>query len=60
MDLSDGMGPYRTSTMLDFVQKRPMETYYLFRRPLERAEALGIPAPSLETLIVLVEALQKK
>ena len=48
--LSDNMGCYKTSTMLDFVNGRPMELKYLFRRPLERARDLGIPVPKLEVI----------
>lgn len=59
MDLSDAMGPYKTSTMLDLVERRPMEVQFLFRKPLERADRLGIQAPHLETLVVLIEAYQK-
>jgi 2-dehydropantoate 2-reductase len=60
MDLSDAMGPYKTSTMLDLVERRPMEVQFLFRKPLERAEKLGVKAPHLETLVLLIEAIQKK
>mmetsp|Transcript_29021 Transcript_29021/g.47927 ORF Transcript_29021/g.47927 Transcript_29021/m.47927 type:complete len:200 (+) Transcript_29021:113-712(+) len=60
MDLSDAMGPYKTSTMLDLVERRPMEVEYLFRKPLERAERLGVKAPHLETLVLLIEATQKR
>jgi 2-dehydropantoate 2-reductase len=59
MDLSDAMGPYKTSTMLDLVERRPMEVQFLFRKPLERADRLGIKAPHLETLVVLIEAYQR-
>ncbi len=59
MDLSDDMGPYRTSTMLDFVENRPMEVQYLFTKPVERAHRLGIPVPRLETLVAQIEALQR-
>lgn len=31
MALSDGMGAYKTSTMLDYHARKPMETKYLFR-----------------------------
>jgi 2-dehydropantoate 2-reductase len=58
-DLSDGMGPYRTSTMIDFVDRNPMEVQYLFRKPVERAESLGVPVPHLETLVAQIEALQR-
>ena len=59
MDLSDAMGPYKTSTMLDLVERRPMEVRFLFRKPLERAEKLGIKAPHLETLVLLIESYQE-
>lgn len=59
MALSDGMGPYRTSTMLDLVSRRSMEVKYLFRIPVERAQKLNIPVPHLETLTYQIEALQR-
>jgi 2-dehydropantoate 2-reductase len=59
MDLSDGMGPYRTSTMLDFVEKRPMEVKYLFSKPVERAKKLGVPVPHLETIVAQIEAFER-
>lgn len=34
MQLSDDMGAYKTSTMLDLTQRKPMEAHYLFRRPV--------------------------
>jgi 2-dehydropantoate 2-reductase len=59
MELSDGMGPYKTSTMLDLVQGCRMEVRYLFREALNRANRLGIPAAHLETLVIMIEAIQK-
>jgi 2-dehydropantoate 2-reductase len=59
MELSDNMGPYRTSTMLDFVENRPMEVQYLFSKPVERAHRLGVVVPRLETLVAQIEALQR-
>jgi 2-dehydropantoate 2-reductase len=59
MQLSDSMGPYRTSTMIDFVEGRPMEVKYLFSKPLERAKNLGVPVPHLETLVAQIEAIQR-
>ena len=32
MTLSDGMGAYKTSTMLDYHARKPMEVKYLFRK----------------------------
>lgn len=59
MDLSDAMGPYRTSTMLDLTNRRPMEVEYLFRKPLEKADELGVPCPHLQTVVAMIEALQR-
>lgn len=59
MNLSDAMGPYQTSTMLDLTNKRPMEVKYLFRKAVERANKLSVPAPTLETIVTFIEALQR-
>lgn len=60
MYLSDHMGEYSTSTMLDLVNRRPMEVYYLFEKALERADELGIPVPVLRTLTMLIMAHQSR
>jgi 2-dehydropantoate 2-reductase len=59
MKLSDDMGPYKPSTMLDFVHRRAMEVQYLFRTPLTRAQRLGIPVPHLATIVTQIEAHQR-
>jgi len=59
MDLSDNMGAYRTSTMIDFVERRPLEVHYLFTKPVERARLLGVSVPHLETLVTQIEAFQR-
>mmetsp|Transcript_20725 Transcript_20725/g.46245 ORF Transcript_20725/g.46245 Transcript_20725/m.46245 type:complete len:472 (-) Transcript_20725:74-1489(-) len=59
MNLSDTMGPYKPSTMLDFKARRPMEVKYLFRKPLDRAKQLNVPVPHLETLVTQIEAFQR-
>ena len=60
MNLSDNMGPYKTSTMLDLTNRRAMEVQYMFREPLQRAQRLGIPVPYLQTIVTLIEAYQRK
>ncbi|CAB9514367.1 Catalyzes the NADPH-dependent reduction of ketopantoate into pantoic acid (By similarity) [Seminavis robusta] len=60
MDLSDAMGPYRTSTMIDFTERNSMEVRYLFRKPVERANKLNVPVPHLETLVTQIEFFQKQ
>jgi len=59
MALSDNMGSYRTSTMLDFTEGRPMEVKYLFSTPVDRARKLGVLVPHLETIVFQIEALEK-
>ena len=60
MNLSDNMGPYKTSTMLDLTNRRAMEVQYMFREPLQRAQRLGVPVPYLQTIVTLIEAYQRK
>ncbi len=59
MDLSDNMGAYRTSTMIDFVEGRPLEVHYMFTKPVERARSLGVHVPYLETIITQIQALER-
>lgn len=59
MDLSDGMGPYKTSTMIDLTERNSMEVRYLFRKPVDRAKKLGVPVPHLETLVTQIEYFQR-
>lgn len=49
--LTGEMGDYLTSTVLDLRAGRPLETGPIFREPLARARALGVPVPELETLV---------
>ena len=59
MTLSDNMGPYRTSTMLDLLNRRPMEVKYLFRKAVDRAKELNVHVPHLETLVLQIEGFQR-
>ena len=58
-ELTDVMGPYKTSTMLDVSFNKPMEVEYLFSEPLARAKKYNVSVPTLETIIVQVEAIQR-
>lgn len=49
--LTGEMGDYLTSTLLDLRAGRALETELIFRAPLARARALGVPAPELERLV---------
>ncbi|KAL3823767.1 hypothetical protein ACHAXA_004860, partial [Cyclostephanos tholiformis] len=59
MTLSDNMGPYKPSTMLDLHARKAMEVKYLFRKAVDRANDLGVDCPHLETLVCQIEAHQR-
>ena len=54
---TDKIGPYRPSTMIDFVEGRPLEVEALWQRPLARARELDVPVPYLTMLTALVAIL---
>ena len=53
--LTDRMGPYRPSTMIDYVEGRQMEVPAIFGAPLARAQELGVETPHLATLTALLQ-----
>ena len=55
-DLTDAMGEYRPSTLIDFEQGRPLEVDSMFAEPLRRAQDLGVPAPRLTLLAFVMDA----
>ena len=55
--LTDVMGPYRPSTLIDFVEGRAIEVDAIFAEPARRARALGVPTPRLEMLAGLLARL---
>ena len=59
MTLSDNMGPYKPSTMLDYHARKPMEVKYLIRKAVDRADELGVACPHLETIVCHIEAYQR-
>jgi len=44
------MGPYKPSTMIDFVEGKPLEVEPIWGEPLRRAQAKGVSTPRLEAL----------
>lgn len=54
--LTDTMGDYKPSTMVDLVEQRDMEIEYLFENPLRRAHELPGEFPHMESLVTLVNA----
>jgi len=59
MSLSDNMGAFQPSMMIDLHSRRPMEVKYMFRKIIDRAQELNISAPHLETLVAQIEAIQR-
>ncbi|MBI4214238.1 MAG: 2-dehydropantoate 2-reductase [Chloroflexi bacterium] len=55
-ELTDAMGAYRPSTLIDFTEGRPMEVDAMFAEPLRRAQALGVDAPRLTLLTFVMDA----
>ena len=58
--LTDTMGVYRPSTMIDFVEGRIMEIEAIFSEPLRRARSLGVATPQLALLTALLLSLDRK
>jgi len=50
------MGPYRPSTMIDFMEGRELELGPIWEEPLRRANAAGVAAPALEKLLDRMKA----
>ena len=44
------MGPYKPSTMLDYLAGKPLEVEPIWGEPLRRAKAKGVAVPKLEAL----------
>ena len=55
--LTDVMGPYRPSTLIDFLEGRAIEVDAIFAEPARRARALGVPTPRLDQLAALLARL---
>lgn len=51
IDRTRPMGPYRTSSMIDFVEGREVEVDPIWGEPLRRATAAGVAMPHLENLL---------
>jgi ketopantoate reductase len=53
------METYRTSTMIDLTERKSMEVKYMFQKPIEKAQKLGVLVPHLETLVAQIEFFQR-
>ena len=51
------MGPYRTSSMIDFIAGRELEVDPIWREPLRRALAAGVPMPHTAELLRRIQTM---
>ncbi|HKJ90352.1 MAG TPA: 2-dehydropantoate 2-reductase [Oceanipulchritudo sp.] len=56
MGFTDKLGAYQASTVLDWLEGRPLEVEAIFRKPLEAGTRAGVPMPRLEELVKDLEA----
>jgi ketopantoate reductase len=56
VDRTRPMGPYRPSTMIDFMEGRELELGPIWEEPLRRANAAGVVTPALERLLSRMKA----
>lgn len=54
--VTEGMGPYRTSSLIDFAEGREVEVDPIWRIPLARGTAAGVAMPELAGLVREIEA----
>ncbi len=50
LTMTAGMGPYRPSTTVDFIEGRQMEVEAMFEAPARRASELGVATPTIDLL----------
>ncbi len=55
--LTDVMGPYRPSTLIDYLEGRAIEVDAIFAEPARRAASLTVPTPRLTQLTALLSRL---
>lgn len=51
LEVTRPMGPYRPSSMIDFVEGRAVEVEAIWHEPLKRASEAGVAVPELERLV---------
>jgi 2-dehydropantoate 2-reductase len=55
MEMTDGMGPYRPSSLIDYLGGREVEVEGIWTEPLRRGREAGVPMPELTALLVEIE-----
>jgi 2-dehydropantoate 2-reductase len=55
IEITYPMGKYRPSSMIDFVEGRPVEYEAIWQKPLEVAQRVGVEVPEMEELAARIE-----
>jgi 2-dehydropantoate 2-reductase len=50
-ELTEPMGPYKPSSLIDYLAGKPVEVDAIWGEPLRRGKALGVPMPETERLL---------
>lgn len=58
--LTDTMGDYRTSMVLDYVSGQPLEVETILGNPARRAAELGVAVPTVDALYALVRGADRR
>jgi 2-dehydropantoate 2-reductase len=53
--MTDGMGPYRPSSLIDYLAGREVEVDGIWGEPLRRGETSGTKMPELRTLLAEIQ-----
>ena len=51
LEMTDGMGPYRPSSLIDYLAGREVEVEGIWGEPLRRGEAAGVAMPEMRALL---------
>ncbi|NEP79014.1 MAG: hypothetical protein F6K39_13090, partial [Okeania sp. SIO3B3] len=54
-DVTEKMGAYQPSSLIDFVENRPVEVEAIWGEPLRRGEAAGLAMPELASLYAEIQ-----
>jgi 2-dehydropantoate 2-reductase len=57
---TQAMTPYKTSMLIDFETRRPMEVEAILGNGVRAARRAGVPIPHMETLYALLQLMDRR
>lgn len=60
LEFTDQMGPYKPSSLLDYISGRQVEVESIFREPYRQGTETGVPMPNLRFLLKVLEVVTYK